>query len=266
MEIQVNNFRMAYQENGEGQPLLLVHGYPLNLRLWQPQLDGLAGDAHVLAVDLRGHGDSQPVPGPYSMDLFADDLNAFLDAMGIEQPVVLGGLSMGGYAAFAFYRKYAHRLRGLILTATRSAPDSPEAQAARDQTAETARSKGIAAIVEAMAPKLLSPTNLQERPDLLAQVKQIMLKTSLEGVLGDLAAMKARPDSTPILAEMGLPVLILHGEEDGLIPVKEAQEMASEIRGGTIHLVPGAGHLPPLENPAVFNHAVREFLQVLPPL
>ncbi len=97
MEIQINQFRMAYHETGEGQPLLLVHGYPLNLNLWQAQFDGLAGEARVLAVDLRGHGDSQPVPGPYSMDLFADDLNAVLDALGIDQPVVLGGLSMGGY-------------------------------------------------------------------------------------------------------------------------------------------------------------------------
>ncbi len=100
---------------------------------------------------------------------------------------------------------------------------------------------------------------------MLTQAKQIMLKTSLEGVLGDLAALKARPDSTPTLAEINLPVLILHGEEDALIPVKEAQAMAAEIRGATLHLVPGAGHLPPLENPAIFNHAVREFLNTLPP-
>jgi 3-oxoadipate enol-lactonase len=259
MEITANGIRMAYSEAGSGIPLVLVHGYPLNRQLWHAQVEGLAGQARVLAVDLRGHGDSQTVPGPYSMDLFADDLNAFLDALGIDQPIILAGLSMGGYVAFAFFRKYARRLGGLILTATRAAADSAEGKAARDQSMMTAREKGVAAIVEGMLPKMLAPSTLQERPELVEQTRQIMLHTSLEGVLGDLVALRDRPDSSSTLAQISLPTLILPGAGDQIIPLSEAQAMEAGIRGSRLVVIPGAGHLTCLENPAVFNQAVREF-------
>ncbi len=260
MHIQANSITMAYDDAGQGQPVLFIHGYPLSRRMWQPQLEALSGDARILALDLRGHGESQTVPGSYSVDLFADDLNALLDALHIDQPIVLCGLSMGGYVAFAFFRKYAWRLRGLILTATKATPDSEEGKAGRDQAMATDRQKGVAAVIDPMAPKLLAPATPQERPELLDQVRQIMLSISLEGMLGDLAALRDRPDSTPNLAEIDLPTLLLPGAEDQLIPRREAEMMEAGIRTAHLTAVPNAGHLLNLENPAVFNHAVREFL------
>lgn len=260
MQLTVNGYSMAYSDAGQGVPLLFVHGFPLNRRLWQPQLDGLSDVARVLAPDLRGHGDSAPVPGPYSMDLFADDLNAFLDALGIQEPVVLCGLSMGGYVVFAFCRKYAHRLRGLILASTRAAADAPAGRQARDQMIALAREKGVAAVAESMLPKMLAPAAYQSRPDLVEQVRQIMLHTSLEGVLGDLAALKDRPDSTPTLAKIAVPTLVIHGAQDQIIPLSEAEAMRDGIRGARLVVVDGAGHLPGLENAEVFNEAVREYL------
>lgn len=260
MQVSINGYTMAYDEAGHGLPLLFVHGFPLNRQLWQPQLDGLSDIARVIAPDLRGHGDSAPAPGPYSMELFADDLNAFLDMLGIREKIVLCGLSMGGYVAFAFYRKYAHRLRGLILTATRAAADSPEARLARDQTAALAQVQGVAALVETMLPKMLSPATLQNRPEVVARAQAIMLRTSLQAVLGDLAAMKDRPDSTPTLAQIDVPTLILHGAEDQLVPPSEAETMRDGIRGARLVVVAGAGHLPGIENVKTFNQAVREHL------
>jgi len=263
MYIHIQGYEMAYTDAGQGLPLVFIHGYPLNRRLWEPQVEGLAGVARILAPDLRGHGDSQAVPGPYSMDLFADDLAAFLDALGITGRVVLCGLSMGGYVAFAFYRKYADRLSGLILTATRAAPDSPEARTGRDQAAALAREKGVAAIVESMAPKLLSPKTVEHRPELVAQARAIMEHTSLEGVLGDLAGLKERPDSTPTLAEIKVPTLILPGEDDQIIPIQEAWAMQAGITGSRLVVIPNAGHLLNLENPQAFNQAVRQFIEGL---
>ncbi len=254
-------FAMAYAQAGQGQPLLFVHGYPLTRRMWEPQLAGLANVARVLAPDLRGHGESQAVPGPYSVDLFADDLAAFLDALDIRQKVVLCGLSMGGYIAFAFYRKYASRLAGLILTATRAIPDTPQGRQARDQAMEQARQQGAAAIVDAMLPKLLSPAGFQSRPELVAQARQAMASSTVASILGDLAALKERPDSTPTLAQIAVPTLLLPGAEDQIIPLAEAQAMAAAIHGAWLQAIPGAGHLPNLENPAAFNAAVRDFLK-----
>jgi pimeloyl-ACP methyl ester carboxylesterase len=142
MEIQVNGYRMNYRQSGNGLPVLLIHGYPLNSRLWKPQLEGLADVAHLIAPDLRGHGDSESVPGPYSMDLLADDCAALLEALDISTPVIVNGLSMGGYIAMAFARRYPERLAGLVLTATRSGADSEAGKTARDQAAKQAREAG----------------------------------------------------------------------------------------------------------------------------
>lgn len=256
----VNGFQMAYSAGGAGQPMLFVHGYPLNRQIWTPQLDNLADSGYIIAPDLRGHGESDPVPGPYSMDLLADDLNALLDRLEVRKKVILCGLSMGGYVALAFWRKYASRLKALILTATRAAPDSPEAQVARDQAAATVRQSGIEPIVVSMLPRLLAPETLRNNPALAKQLGAIMRSTSSAGVLGDLAGMRDRPDSRPDLKNIELPTLILHGQEDQIVPVQEAQEMFAALPNSRLRLIPHAGHLPNLEQPARFNAAIREFI------
>ncbi len=263
MYLQLPDYTLAYTDLGQGLPLVFIHGYPLNRGLWQPQVDELWDVARVLAPDLRGHGDSQPVPGPYSMDLLAEDVKAFLDSLGINQPVILCGLSMGGYIAFAFFRKYASRMAGLILTATRALADTPQQKAGRDQSAQLAGQMGVEAIVEGMLPKLLSPKTYAQRPELAALARTIMEKTSLAGILGDLAGLKERPDSTPTLGQIHLPTLILHGADDQIIPLQEAQAMQAAIPGARLEVIPDGGHLLNLENPAAFNQAVRSFLKEL---
>jgi pimeloyl-ACP methyl ester carboxylesterase len=256
-------FQMAYTDRGQGRPVLLIHGDPLNRQFWQPQIEALRDVARLLAPDLRGHGDSQPTPGDYTMDLLADDLNAFLDGLGVVQPVALCGLSMGGYVAFAFLRRFPQRVGGLILTATRAAADSPEAQAGRLQAMQRARQEGVDAIAESMLSRLLAPQSYAQRPDLLAELRAIMQRTSLEAVLGDLAGMRLRPDSTPTLAHIRVPTLIVHGADDQIIPLAEAQAMQTAIPGARLAVIEGAGHLPNLEQPAAYNHLLSEFIQSL---
>jgi pimeloyl-ACP methyl ester carboxylesterase len=260
MRINSNNLALDYSDNGSGIPLFLIHGYPLSRALWEPQVTGLADAARVLALDLRGHGGSDPVPGPYSMSVLADDCRGFLDVLGITRPVVLGGLSMGGYVVFEFYRKYPQRIAGLILAATRAGADSPEAKANRDKAATTAREKGVGATVETMLPKMLSPKSYQTRPELVTRVRKMMASTSLTGVVGDLAALRDRMDSTALLAQIDKPTLILHGADDQLIPPAEAQAMGATIPNARLHILPEAGHLLNLEQPKAFNEAVRRFL------
>ncbi len=209
MNVPVNDVVLAVEDRGSGRPLLFIHGYPLSRRLWEPQIEGLADVAHIIAPDLRGHGDSQSTPGPYSMDLLAEDCHALLEAMSVNDPVVLCGLSMGGYVTFAFYRKYPERVAGLILAATRAGEDSPEGKANRDKAADLARQGGPGAIAESMLPKMLAPKTYNERPELVQSVREMMRSTSLEGILGDLMGMKSRPDSTPTLVQIDKRTLIL---------------------------------------------------------
>ena len=149
MRIILPSLSLAYSERGQGIPLLFIHGYPLNRHLWQPQLDSLADVARLIAIDLRGHNESPPEPGPYSMDFLAEDCLAFLDALNITQPIILCGL-WGGYVALAFYRKFASRVAGLILVATRASADSPEAKAGRENTIATIRSQDNKSVIEAI--------------------------------------------------------------------------------------------------------------------
>lgn len=260
MRAQINQYNMAFEDRGRGTPLLLIHGYPLNKRLWTPQLEGLSGSARVIAPDLRGHGESQAVPGTYSMDLLADDCAALLDTLKIQGPVVICGLSMGGYVSFAFFRRYPERVAGLILAATRALPDSPEGQVKRDQAANLVREKGIKPVVESLLPKMFSPQNYKNKPELSEEVREIMMNTSLEGVTGDLIGMKERPDSSPFLSEIDKPTLILCGEEDQIVSMDEIENMRSGIPGAKVRMLPEAGHLLNLEDPEWFNAAIREFL------
>jgi len=198
------------------------------------------------------------------MSVLADDCRGFLDALGITRPVVVGGLSMGGYVVFEFYRKYPQRVAGLILVATRAGADSPEAKANRDKAAATATEKGVGPIVETMLPKMLSPKSLQTQPELVARVRKMMASTSLAATVGDLTAMRDRADSTAMLAQIDKPTLILHGADDQLIPPAEAQAAGAAIPGAWLEILPDAGHLLNLEQPEAFNEAVRRVFIIHP--
>lgn len=264
MQIQLDNLSMHYSDQGNGQVLLLIHGFPLNRRLWQPQISSLSDVARVIAPDLRGHGDTPPKPFQnqrlYPMNLLAEDCICLLDALQIFQPVVVAGLSMGGYVAFALYRNYPQRVARLILVSTRATADTPEGKANREKAAEVALQEGAPAIAQSMLPRMLAPQTYTNRPDLVETVMGIMKVTSVEGTVGALLGMKDRPDSTTALSEISVPTLIIHGAEDQIIPLDEVQTMHARIPDAILRIIPDAGHLVNLEQPKLFNQAVRDFL------
>jgi pimeloyl-ACP methyl ester carboxylesterase len=262
----INGVNISFDRSGSGVPLLLIHGYPLNRTLWQHQLKGLGDLTNLIIPDLRGHGESDTGSQTgwenlgYPMELLADDCCALLDHLHIKQPVVVGGLSMGGYVAFAFYRKFTQRVAGLILAATRAGEDTTEGKTNRDKAAELARQSGPSAIAESMLPKMMSPKTYQTKPKLVDQVLRMMQTISIAGIVGDLMGMKTRLDSTPMLPQINIPVLILHGADDQLIPLQEAQAMHAALPNANLHIIPDAGHLIPLEQPDITNQAFRNYL------
>jgi 3-oxoadipate enol-lactonase len=169
-------------------------------------------------------------------------------------------LSMGGYVSFAIYRKFPSRVVGLILAATRSGPDSPQARENRQKTVELVRSSGVPSVVDTMLPRLLAPKTFTTNPELVEQVKDIMLSSTVEGIIGDSLGMKDRPDATGSLSGIRLPTLILLGSEDQIIPVRDAEGMHSAIRNSRLVIVPNAGHLLNMEQPEIFNREVRDFI------
>jgi 3-oxoadipate enol-lactonase len=261
MEAQINGIRVYYVQAGQGPlTLLLIHGYPLDHTMWQPQIDGLADVARVIAPDLRGCGASGAPEGVYTMDTHADDLRALLDVLHIERAVVCG-LSMGGYIALAFWRKCAARVRGLILVDTRAGADAPAARQARLDMVEQVKQRGSAPAADAMLPRLLAESTRQSRPDLVESVHAMMLRQPPTGIIGAQLGMAERPDSTPMLPTITVPTLVIFGAEDVITPAEpEGRTLAAAIPGSKLVVIPNAGHLSNLEQPEIFNTAVREFL------
>jgi 3-oxoadipate enol-lactonase len=260
--LTVNGVNLAVEVRGEGPAILFVHGYPLDRTIWRDQIDSLEGYRRI-APDLRGMGQSDAPDLGYSMGIYAADLAALLDALGVNE-VVLCGLSMGGYVIFEFLRRWRHRVRALILMDTLAEGDSTEGRRARDAAAATARDGGAGAVGGAMLPKMLAPGSEERAPELVDRVRRMMAATPVAGMIGALAAMRDRHDSTGLLPTLAdLPTLVLVGEEDALARPDAARRIATLIPGARLVVIPGAGHLPPVERPSETTAEIREFLRVV---
>ncbi len=258
--VRAGQIELHVVEHGSGMPIVLVHGFPLDHSMWDAQIDVLGRQWRIIAPDLRGFGRSQVTPGTASMEQMADDVAAMLDALVIDQPVVFVGLSMGGYVAFQFQRKYRDRLRALVLCDTRSAADTPEAVKARHATVEQLQSGGISAVIEAMMPKLFGPAALDGPSEDVVSMREVMLSCAPEGMAAALRGMAARDDATAALGEIGVPTLVLVGEHDAISPVDEMRAIAQAVPNAEFVVIPASGHMSPVENPTAFNEAITQFL------
>ena len=250
---------MNHKEQGQGLPLLLIHGFPHDNTLWEPQLNGLGDIARVIAPNLRGFGNAGTVPETMTMDDCAADIKALLDDLGIEQAVICG-LSMGGYVALAFLARYPEATQGLILCNTRSGADDEKARNGRAATAQKALDEGMAGIAEDMLPKMISEHSASVYPELSKFVGDMMARQSPEAVAAAARGLAIRPDRTPMLPSITVPVLIITGSADTLISPSESEAMAAKIPESELVVIPNVAHLSNLEDPAAFNGAVSKFL------
>ncbi len=260
--LTVNGVSLAVEVRGDGPAVLFIHGYPLDRSIWTHQMASLDGWSRI-APDLRGMGQSDAPDLGYNMETYAADLAALLDLLRMDEAVLVG-LSMGGYIAFEFLRRWRHRVRGLVLVDTRAEADTPEARKNRDAAAATAREQGAEAIADAMLPKILGATTLAGAPATVERVRSMMAATPVAGIVGALGAMRDRPDSTPMLPELaGIPALVIVGDEDELTPANQARAMADAIPGANLVVIRSAGHLPTLERPVETTDALLAFLEGL---
>jgi 3-oxoadipate enol-lactonase len=246
---------------GEGPTIVLVHGFPLDQTMWRGQIEHLAKSRRVIAPDLRGFGGSGAVdPAEVSMETFADDLAALLDALGIGEPVCLCGLSMGGYIALAFVRKYRDRLSSLILCDTKASDDDAAAKKTREQTALKVLENGPDILAEAMAEKLFAESTRRQQPEVVKEIQDVIRAARPESIAAALRGMAARPDSTDLLPSIDLPTLVLVGEHDAITTADEMRSMATALPRATFVEIADAGHMAPLERPAAVNAAIDHFL------
>jgi pimeloyl-ACP methyl ester carboxylesterase len=262
MKIPVAGGEIAFETDGSGPVLLLLHAFPLAMAMWEPQVAAFAAGQRVARFDARGFGASDLMTGALTMDAIAEDAAAVLDRL--EAPTaVVAGCSMGGYAALAFARRFPQRLRALVLVDAKAAPDTDEARAGRARLAEKVLADGATAAADALLPKLLGSTSHRERADLVTRVRRAILDARPPAIVSALQGLASRPDARPLLPSIRVPTLILRGEEDTISTAEDAKEMHDRIGGSRHVTIPAAGHLPNLEAAPRFEAALRDFLKTL---
>jgi pimeloyl-ACP methyl ester carboxylesterase len=258
--IDIGDTALRLVDRGEGRVLLLVHGFPLDHSMWSAQIEDLSTHFRVLAPDLRGFGGSGVVSETLTMSRLADDLAQLLTALNVGEPVVYCGLSMGGYVAWPFFQRHRDRLDALILCDTRAAADTPEAAQGRYYLAERVLRDGTAAMSDEMMRKMLADEVRHRAPEKVEELREMIARCDPQSAAAALRGMAERPDNRDLLPLIDCPALVLCGEHDQITPVAEMEAMAAEMRTAAWQIVPDAGHLAPLENPAVVNAAIRRFL------
>lgn len=249
-------------DRGRGGPaLVLLHAFPLQAAMWDDQIDVLAGRWRVIAPDLPGFGRTPASPDPPSARIedYADRVAALIDRLGIG-PVVVAGLSMGGYVAFALLRRRPELVAGLVLADTRAGADTEEVAARRVAQQAQVAEQGTAELIETMLQSLLSDETRAHQPEVVERARSLMHESKPAGIIAALEAMRRRPDATPQLGVIDMPVLVLVGEHDPMSPPSEAQAMADALPEAQLEVIPGAGHLSNLESPEAFNLALETYL------
>lgn len=256
-----NESTLYYQLSGDaaGEPILFIHGFPLTGQMWEPTIAELPEECFCIVPDLRGLGESPACDGA-SMNAYADDLAELLTALGEKRRVIVVALSMGGYIAFEFFRRYRDKVKALVLVDTRANPDSAEARAGRMKMIENVKANGSKAVADAMIEKLFAP---DVDPELKQEWHEVMAQQPPEGVIGALQAMADRPDSIPTLAKIDCPTLLVVGEHDVITPPDVHREMHAAIPGSRLEVIADSGHMTPLEQPEEFIRILCEFLESL---
>jgi len=262
MRIQISpETSLSYQLTGNGQPIVFLHPFPMDHRLWENQVAHLSPRYQILTPDLRGFGNSDGFGAQTpSIEQMADDLNGLLDALKITEPIVLCGLSIGGYVALRFAQKYFSRLRGLAICDSRAEADTDETKAGRNRMIAFAKEHTSSEIVQKVLSGLLGKTSLRTRPKLIERVQEIGGSQSQQAILDALAALRDRPDATQWLANITIPTLLIFGNEDALAPSHVIKTLTTGLPYATLVKLPQAGHFSALEQPEIFNDALEDFL------
>lgn len=260
--ISFEHTRIAVHLAGSGPLAVLLHGFPLDWRMWIDVLTSPLADDHTLAaVDLRGHG-SSPWSGnnAHAMEMFADDIASVIHTL-CDDPVDVVGLSMGGYVAQALYQEHPDLVSSLALVDTRARADTAAQKQARDGAIAAVLGDGRPAFARAMAARLLAPRDAADPHDqiLRARLSTMIESLPVETIVADLRGLRDRRDRSASMQQATVPVLVVVGEHDAITPAAETAAFAATIPDAQHVVIPGAGHMPPMENPADFVRVLASF-------
>jgi 3-oxoadipate enol-lactonase len=262
MHAFINGHHLHYVDEGprDAPAVVFVHGFPLDLELWRGQLQACTTSFRTVAYDVMGHGSSDVGDGQYSIEGHVNDLAGIMDHLGIAQAAV-AGLSMGGYITLRALERMPQRILAAVLCDTRSGADSTEGKVKRFAGMEQVKKEGSRAFADGFVRALFAPGSFQRVPAAVERIRSVISHTSPLSIAGTLLALAARTDTTPSLASVKVPTLIVVGAEDTLTPPSESEVMHRLIPGSILTILPDAGHLSNLENERGFNEALLPFLR-----
>jgi pimeloyl-ACP methyl ester carboxylesterase len=257
--LRSDDAEIFYEIRGNGPPVVLLHPFPCDHEFWHPVAAVLDSRYRLILPDLRGHGDSEIGEGPAFMPKHASDIARVLEAVGVGKAAFVG-CSIGGYILFEFWRRFRARMTSLALLDTRPQADSAEGRANRLKAADAVLEQGTEPFIESMIPKLMGPTTVTTRPDVVDGARAMMRKMSAEDISLVQRGMAERPDSVADLKTIGVPTLIAIGEEDVLSTVADGELMRQNIAGSQLKVIRKAGHYAAWEQPELVGKILRQFL------
>lgn len=261
MILQLVNHKIFYNEQGEGKPLLLIHGFPLSHKIWEPQVEFFSKNSfRVITLDLRGFGNSTATGNSCSMDDFADDVISLLDHLKIEK-CAIGGMSMGGYILLNLLERYPNRISSAIFIATKSSADDDAMKEKRNNLITAAIGNGIKSVTDAFKNILFAEQIYSENTSLVNEVEKIMLSTSMEGIIGGLTAIRDRKDYVSSLLDFNTPALVIHGDSDKAVPFDNAKITAQNLPNAKLKIIRNGGHMVNVELPEEVNEVIFKFLK-----
>jgi 3-oxoadipate enol-lactonase len=260
MQVRSGDTEIFYEVRGDGPDLVLLHPFPAHHGIWTPVADMFAGRYRVITPDLRGLGESAAGEGPATMQKHVTDVLRVCEDARVQKAVFAGN-SIGGYILFEFWRRFRERVSGLIFVETKASADTDDARKTRLAAADDVLKRGTEPFIDAQLPKLFGESTRRNRPDRVEQAKRMMLRASAEGIAAVQRGMADRPDSTPTLATIDVPTLVIAGEEDTVTPVSEMEKIYQGIQGSVMRRIAAAGHYSPFERPEDVHKAIREMLK-----
>jgi pimeloyl-ACP methyl ester carboxylesterase len=261
MKAMINGSNLHYVDsgNGDSMPVLFLHGFPFSHEMWKEQIEAVSKKYRAIAYDIKGHGLSDIGDGQYTIEGHVDDLFAFLDYLGIPRAVIIG-LSMGGYITLRALERNQDRFLAAVLCDTRSETDAPEGKLRRFAGMVEVKKSGSEQFADTFLKTVFAHESFASKPEAVEFIRRTISRTPPLSIAGTLLALAARTDTSGVLPDLTIPVLILVGALDQVTPPSQSQAMHQRIKGSELQIVPGAAHMSNLENPEFFNRALLAFL------
>jgi 3-oxoadipate enol-lactonase len=255
--------KIAFEEHGDGKPVILLHAFPLNRRMWEPQIEALISEnCRVILPDLRGFGESQNFSDINTIEDSAQDIAELMDMLDIKRAII-GGLSMGGFVTFYLYKMFPEKFAGIILCDTHPGADTEEKRGYRFDLIEGIEKNGVEVLIDKMLPNLFSENTKTNRTVLVEKVEQVYRNVPSQTAIAALRGMAGRKDNTNLVNEISVPACLIFGDEDDPAILRTAEEMSQIIPAAKYFRIQNAGHYSNLEQPYEFNKALIEFVNTV---